>query len=140
LAHHAQPVGLKTGQDVGVDGEGRLELGELERAFKTQQLNAVAQHVQGAALVELVAQAGKQRLSSLGAVVLGEHLPGLRLRRLHPGQHVGREQRAGAVIAGGIALGMEPTIGAQVLANFKLEADFFVQAHWPSLFVFFCGR
>ena len=57
LAHHAQPVGAVAGQDVGVDAERRLELGELERGFEAEQLDAVAQHVQGAALVELVAQA-----------------------------------------------------------------------------------
>ena len=51
LAHHAQAVGGVAGQYVGVDRQGRFELGQLQRCAQTQQLNAVAQHVQRATLV-----------------------------------------------------------------------------------------
>ena len=76
LPHHAQPVGGVAGQDVGVDGQRRLELRPASAAAcRPEQLDAVAQHVQRAALVELVAQAGQQRLAGLRAVVLRRASP-----------------------------------------------------------------
>ena len=51
LAHHAQAVGGVASQNVRVDGQCWFELSQLERGFETQQFNAVAQHIQRAALV-----------------------------------------------------------------------------------------
>ena len=116
LPHHAQPVGGVAGEDVGVHRQRRLELRPASAAAcRPEQLDAVAQHVERAALVELIAQAGQQRLAGLRAVVLVERLPRLRLRGLHPGQHIGREERPRAVVARGIALGVEPAVGGEVL-------------------------
>ena len=129
LPHHPQPVGGVAGEDVGVDGQRRLELGQLQRLLQAEQFDAVAQHVQRAALVQLIAQAVQQRFRSLRAVVLGQGLPGLGLGGLHPGQHVGREQCPGPVVARCVAFGVEPAVGGEVLADLGLEADFFVQAH-----------
>ncbi len=70
---------------------------------------------------------------ALRAVVLGQRLPGLRLRGLHPGQHVGGEERPCAVVAGGVAFGVQPAVGGEVLADLGLEADFLVQAHAAAL-------
>ena len=56
-----------------------------------------------------------------GAVVLGQRLPRLGLRGLHPGQHIGREQRPGAVVAGRVAFGVQPAVGGEVLADLGLE-------------------
>ena len=90
-----------------------LNCGQLQRLLEAQHLDAVAQHIQGAALVELIAQAGQERLTGLGAVVLGQDFPGFRLRRLHPGQHIGREERPRPVVARRIAFGIEPAVAAE---------------------------
>jgi len=72
-------------------------------------------------------------MAGAAAVVLGQHLPGLRLRLLHPGQQVGVVQGAGGVVAAGVALGawftIEPTLRCQVVADVGLESDFVVQCH-----------
>ena len=129
LPHHPQPVGGIAGQDIGVDGQRRFELRQLERRLEAQEFDAMAQHIQCAALVELVAQAGQQGFIGLCAVVLGQGLPGLGLRRLHPGQHIRREQRPRPVIARRVTLGMEPVVIGEVLADLGLETDFLVQGH-----------
>ena len=66
-----------------------LNCASFSGCLQAEQFDAVAQHVQRAALVELIAQAGQQRFAGLGAVVLGENFPSFGLRGLHPGQHVG---------------------------------------------------
>ena len=95
LPHHAQPVGGVAGEDVGIDGQRRFELRQLQRLLQAEQFDAVPQHVQRAALVELIAQAGQQGFAGLvrrGSWSRVSHA--LRLRGLHPGQHVGREKCA----------------------------------------------
>src|SRR5690606_8946574 len=68
--------------------------------------------------------------------VLGQGLPGLWLRGLHPRQQVGRVQRPRRVVARRIALaawrGVKPAVGAQVVADVFLEGDFVVQGHGGS--------
>jgi hypothetical protein len=49
--------------DLGVDGQRRLELGQLQRVLQAEQLHAMAQDIQRATLVELRAQP----LGKLGA-------------------------------------------------------------------------
>ena len=137
LPHHPQPVGGVAGEDVGIDGQRRLELGQLQRLLQAEQFDAVAQHIERATLVELIAQAGQQRFAGLRAVVLGQGLPGLGLRGLHPGQHVGREERPRPVVGRSVAFGVEPAVVGEVLANLGLEADFFVQAHAVNFLIFF---
>ena len=110
LPHHPQPVGGVAGEDVGIDGQRRFEFRQLQRLLQAQQLDAVPQHIQRAALVELIAQAGQQRFAGLRAVVLGEGFPGFRLRGLHPGQHIRREQCPRPVVARCIALGIQPAV------------------------------
>ena len=129
LTHHAQPVGLVAGDDLGVGRERGLPYRELDLVLEPQQLDAVAQHIERAALIELGAQTCEQRLCRASAVVLGERLPRLGLGRLHPRQHVGREQCARPVVRRGVALGVQPAMGGQVLADLALEGDFLLDAH-----------
>jgi hypothetical protein len=67
---------------------------------QTHHIDAVAEHVEGAALVELGADAIQE--GSLGGrtLLLHQSLPGLRLGFLDPGEKVRREQGAGAVVEG----------------------------------------
>lgn len=62
-------------------------------------------------------------------MVLGQRSPGGGLGGLHPGQHIAREERAGAVVVGGIALGMQPACGGQVGADLVFEVNLAVQRH-----------
>ena len=75
---HRQSVGGMASEDVGINRQRRFELGKLQRGFKTQQFDTVAQNIQRAALVELITQAVQQCFNSLRAVVLGQGVPGLR--------------------------------------------------------------
>ena len=129
LAHHPETVGGVAGEDVGIDGQGGLELGHQQGLLEAEQLDAVAEHIEGAALVELVAQAGQENFAGLGAVVLGQDFPGVRLGGLHPGEDIGREERPRPVVAGGVALGIEPAVSGEVLADLGLEGDFFMGGH-----------
>ena len=63
-------------------------------------------------------------------MIFGQRVPGFGLGGLHPGQHVGGEQGTGAVVASGITFSIQPAVLAEVLADFILEADFFMQAHY----------
>ena len=65
LPHDPQAVGGVAGEDVGVDRQRRLELRQLQRLLEPEQLDAVPQHVERAALVELIAQAGEQRFGGV---------------------------------------------------------------------------
>ena len=96
--------------------------------MQAEQLDAMAQHVERAALVELLADPVEQRLASRRAVVLRQRLPRLRLRRLHPGEDVGGEERAGAVVVARVAVCVEPAVRAEMGADLVLEADLFVEA------------
>lgn len=64
-------------------------------------------------------------------MVLGQSLPGLGLRGLHPGQQVGRLESACCVVATGVSLGagcaIQPAMLRQVVADVGLERDFVVQ-------------
>ena len=66
------------------------------------------------------------------AVVLDERLPRLGLRGLHPRQHVVGEQRPRPVVLRRVAVGVQPAVGGEVLADVVLEVDFLVQAHAAS--------
>jgi hypothetical protein len=79
-------------------------------------------------LVEALAHPLGQHLGQRRAVGLGERLPALRLGRLDPGQQVGQEQGVLAVVKGGVALGIQPAVAAEVLADRGFEVVFLVQA------------
>ena len=64
LPHHAQPVGGVASDDVGVHRHRRLELSQRNRLAQPDQLDAVAQHVERAAIVELLADAVEQHASA----------------------------------------------------------------------------
>lgn len=53
-----------------------------------------------------------------------------------PRENVGGIQRECPVVIGRVALGIKPAVGLKVLANFRLEIDFFMQAHGKSGFEF----
>ena len=65
-------------------------------------------------------------------MVGGEGVPRLGLGGLDPGEDVGREEGAGAVVLGGVTVGIQPAVGGEVLADFGLEGDFRVDAHAES--------
>ena len=93
----------------------------------------MAQHRQRALLVQRLAQALQHHGLGRRAVQLAQLRPRLGLRRLQPGQHIGRVQRARRVPAACIALGARlrilPAVRGQVLADVALELDFGVQGH-----------
>jgi hypothetical protein len=127
LPDHAQPVDRVAGENLGVDSQRGFEFGQLERLPQTEQLYPLAKHVEGAPLIELVAQAAQQGFGGPSAVVLLKGLPGLWLGDLHPREHVRWENRPCPVVVGGIALGVQPAVRPEVLANLDLEIDFPVQ-------------
>ena len=129
LAHHAQAVGVVAGQDLWIEPEGRLELGELECLGQTEYLHAVAEQIKGAHLIKLLAHALQQGGFRFAAVVFLQHLPCLRLGLLHPGDQIGRVEGELAVVIGGGAVLVEPAVGAEVLADLALEGDFVADAH-----------
>lgn len=96
---------------------------------QAHHIDAVAEHVEGAALVELGADAIQE--GSLGGrtLLLHQSLPGLRLGFLDPGEKVRREQGAGAVVEGRVALGVEPAVIGEVGADLGFEGDFLVETH-----------
>ncbi|GDX75067.1 hypothetical protein LBMAG41_01430 [Cyanobium sp.] len=62
-------------------------------------------------------------------MVLLQHLPGLGLGLLHPGDQIRRVEGKLAVVGSGAALFVEPAVGAKVLADLALEGDLVVEAH-----------
>jgi len=129
LAHHPQAVGGVAAEDLGVEGEGRPELGQLQRPLEAEQVDAVAEHVEGAALIELGPQAVQQGVGGAAAMVLLQSFPGFRLALLDPGQQIGGEEGAGAVVGLVVAFGVEPAVGGQVLGDLGFEVDFVVEGH-----------
>ena len=51
------------------------------------------------------------------------------MRRFDPGDEVWREQRAGAIIASGGALLVEPAVRSEMAANLVFECELSVQIH-----------
>ncbi len=121
-----EAIGLITGLESRIHGERRFE---LQRLAQTQQLHPVAQQVQGAAVVELRADAVQKNGFGRRAVGLGQRLPGAWLSLPDPGEQVRREQSAGAVITLDVAGFIEPTVGGQVGADVVLEGAFLMQTH-----------
>src|SRR5262249_460972 len=87
---------------------------------------SVAQHVECAAVIKLLADTVKQPRPRSCA----ERLPGLGLRRLYPLDDIRGEQGTVAVVVRGGVLVIEPTVGGEMLANLRLEGDLLVKAHW----------
>ena len=56
--------------------------------FESEQFDAVAEDVEGPALVELVAEAVEEGFGGVGAVVIGQGFPGIFVGGLHPRQHI----------------------------------------------------
>ena len=61
LPHDAKTVGGVAGEDIGVHRQRRPELGERERLPEADDIDAMAQHVERSAIVELLAHAVEQR-------------------------------------------------------------------------------
>ena len=129
LPHHPQAVGVVAGQDRRIETKGRLELGELEGLGQAEHLHAVAQQIEGAELIKLAPHPLQQRGAGLGAVIFLQHLPGIGLGLLHPGDQIGRVEGELAVVGVGAAFLVDPAVEAEVLANLALEGDFVVEAH-----------
>ena len=121
LAHHPQPVGLVAGFQLRVHAQGGLELGELQGLLEPQDLHPVAQHIQGAAGVDLLAHPIQQDGLCSRAVGLAQGLPRLGLALLDPSDQVRREQGAGPVVVLGIALRVVPAVRGEVGADVLLE-------------------
>ena len=75
LPHDTQAVRRVAGEDVGVHRQRGPELRELHGLAQPEQLHTVAEHVERATGIELITQAGEERLAGGGAVVLGEGFP-----------------------------------------------------------------
>ena len=129
LPHHPEPVGGIAGEDVGVHGQGRLELGQHNGLAQPDQFDAVAQHIEGAAIIELLADAIQQDDLGTCSVILGERLPGGWLRRLHPRSKIRRKHSTRPVVEGRITLRVEPAFRGKMAANLVLEAGLLVQVH-----------
>jgi hypothetical protein len=97
--------------------------------LEAEEFDAMAKNVEGATLVELIAQAGEEGFGGGSAVIFGESFPSLRLRRLGPSEDIGRKQSARAIVLIAVTLGVEPTVSAEVLTHLGFEIDFFVEAH-----------
>ena len=134
LPDHAQPVGPVAGENVRIDRQRRFELRQLQRLLQAQHFDAIPQHIQCAALVELVPQTGEQCFAGPVTEVLGEGFPSFGLCGPHPGQDIRWEERPRPVVADSVAVGIKPAVGGEVFANLGLERDFFVQANEASFF------
>jgi hypothetical protein len=62
-------------------------------------------------------------------MVVLEHLPGVGLGLLHPGDQIGRVESELSAVSSGAGLFVEPAVGAEVLVNLPLEGDLVVEAH-----------
>ena len=74
LADNPETVFLVAGDYLGVDGQGGFELGELEGLLEAEELNAVTENVQGAALIDLCPEASEKDISNLRTMVFQEDL------------------------------------------------------------------
>jgi hypothetical protein len=62
-------------------------------------------------------------------MVLLQHLPGLVVGLLHPGDQIRRVKGELTAIGSSAALLVKPAMGAEVLADLALEGDLVVEAH-----------
>jgi hypothetical protein len=121
LADDPEPVGLVAGLDLGVQGEGGLELGQRQLPFHPEHLDPLPENVERAPLVDRVSEPMEERLAGLGPVVLHEGFPGFFLWSLDPRQDVVGKEGQGPVVAARIPLDVDPAVGAEVLADLLLE-------------------
>jgi hypothetical protein len=89
----------------------------------------VAQQIEGAHLVELLAHPLQQGGFRLAAMVVLEHLPGVGLGLLHPCDQIGRVESELSAVSSGAAFVVEPAVGAEVFADLPLEGDLVMQGH-----------
>jgi hypothetical protein len=127
LADDAEAVGGVGFEDVGVEGDRGFELGEAEGVAESDEFDAVAQYIEGAALVDGLAEAIAEEGFGVAAVGLGEGCPGLGLGGLYPGDQVGGEEGAGAIVGLCVVGVVEPAVSCQIITDFVLEVDFFMQ-------------
>lgn len=85
LPHHAQALGVVAGQNVGIHRQRGLELRQGKGRAQADHLYTASQRLKGAPFVRLLADAVKQYGFRCRAVVLGQGLPGPRLRALPRG-------------------------------------------------------
>src|SRR5690606_14866931 len=95
-----------------------------------RQLEAVAQHIQGAALFQLAYQLLHQHRFRLVRVGLGELLPALRPGLLEVAEKVLGIQRRAPVIAAGRA--GQPALGNHGADNILLELGFLALRHYTA--------
>jgi hypothetical protein len=89
----------------------------------------MAKQIEAADLVELLAHPLQQGGFRLAAMVFLQHLPGVGLGLLHPGDQIGRVESKLAAVGRGAALFVEPAVAAKVLADLLLKSNFVVEAH-----------
>lgn len=65
-------------------------MGKPEGLGQAQHLDAVAQQIEGAHVIKLAPNPLQQRGFRLGTVVFLQHLPGIGLGLLHPGDQIRR--------------------------------------------------
>ena len=86
LAHHGEEIGAMEPAGFFVQAAGGLEVGEAE--LTAGILDPLAQHIQGAAALDLGGNTAQELLAHGGAMVLGELLPWLRLGGEHEVEQV----------------------------------------------------
>ena len=89
----------------------------------------MAEQIEGAHLVELLAHPLQQGGFRLTAVVFLQHLPGVGLGVLHHGDQIGRVKGELAAVGRGAAFLVEPAMGAEMVADLPLEGDFVADTH-----------
>ena len=95
---------------------------------------AMPQNFEGAVVVKHFAGAFEQGRFNCRAIILAQGVPGVGLGGLNPCHEVGGKQGELAVVAGCVALLIEPAMGTEMAANFLLQLDFPVQVHeYPRL-------
>ena len=129
LRHHAQAVALVALEGVRVHAVVGLEATRLD--LHPRQLEAMAQYIQGAVLLQLAHQLLHQRGFRVVGVGLGELVPALRPGLLEVTEKVLGIQRRAPVIAAGRA--GEPALGDHGGDDVLLELRFLAVRHLVGL-------
>ncbi len=135
LLHHAQAVALVAFEGVRVHAVVGFEAARLD--LHPRQLEAMAQHIEGAVLLQLAHQLLHQHRFRVVRVGLGELVPTLRPGLLEVTEKVLGIQRRAPVIAAGRA--SEPALGDHGADDVLLELSFLAVRHLVGLCYYWFG-
>ena len=132
LTHHPQAIGDVPGLQIGIHGQGGLELAHAQGFAQAHHVKALAQHVHQALTVQCLAHAFTQDLLCIDAMAGVDDVPGLGLCGLNPGCYVFWEQCQCTVISRVGIYFVNPALMSQAVTDFIFQLDFFVHAHAAS--------